>query len=132
MRSSSASGLLFSYSWASAMPVALATCSHSPEPCQGFLAMSSHWQKVNIYSDMFLLSSTLTEQCTKVTSMEKISPRIRFTITSTLIFCSYAFGTGLLEEFRDKSYSLKCSKNCFKNCFSRNVEGQSANENEIP
>lgn len=117
MRSISASGLLFSYSWASAMPVALATCSHSPEPCQGFLAMSSHWQKVNIYSDMFLLSSTLTEQCTKVTSMEKISPRIRFTITSTLIFCSYAFGTGLLEEFRDKSYSLKLLQELLKELF---------------
>lgn len=51
---------------------------------------------------------------------------------STLIFCSYAFGTGLLEEFRDKSYPLKCCKHCLKNCFSGNVEGQSADENEIP
>lgn len=53
-------------------------------------------------------------------------------VMSTLIFCSYAFRTGLLEEFRDKSYPLKCCKQCLKNCFSGNVEGQSDNEIEIP
>lgn len=61
-----------------------------------------------------------------MTSKKNLYPRIRIIAVPTLTSCSYAFGTGLLQEFKDKSHCLKCCKTGLMNYSCGNVEDESA------